>query len=599
MNATTNPRLNGLGPVPRSSGVAFRVWAPHAREVSLVGTFNAWKPGRHVMQRDSNGYWHATVPEARQGHEYRFLLKTLTGEVWRTDPYARQVTDVRGNAVVHDPTFDWEDDDFTLPPWNELVLYEMHVGTFHVPAGQRGPGTFATATAKLDHLVQLGVNAIELMPIAEFEGGYSWGYNPAHPFAVETAYGGPNAFKAFVQECHRRGIAVILDVVYNHLGPGGLDLWCFDGWQRDGLGGIYFYNDDRARTPWGHTRPDYGRPEVRQFLRDNALMWLEEYHVDGLRCDATLHVRTVNGPGTPELPDGWRFLQELNRDIRQRFPGRISIAEDLQNDSRLTQGQHHGGAGFGSQWDPSFLHAVRAAVGATRDECRSMHCLKEAFYWRYNGDAFQRIIYTESHDDVANGKQRLARLIHPHDPGGWHAQKRSTLATALTLTAPGIPMLFQGQEFLEAAGFHDTVPLDWRAADGHRGIAQLHGDLVALRLNRAGMTRGLCGQYVNVHHVNDGAKVLAYHRWDRGGPRDDTVVIANFSHRPYYNYTIGLPRGGRWKLRFNSDWRGYSSAFGGTPSGDCIAHTGRYDGLPYHGAVAIGPYSALVFSQAE
>src|SRR5581483_11502240 len=160
-----------------------------------------------------------------------------------------------------------------------------------------------------------------------------------------------------------------LDVVYNHLGPGALDLWCFDGWQRDGLGGIYFYNDERARTPWGHTRPDYGRAEVRQFLRDNALMWLDEYHVDGLRCDSTLHIRSVNGPGTAELHDGWRFLQELNQDVRQRFPGKITIAEDLQNDPRLTQGVNHGGAGFGTQWDAWFLHALRAAVCNPRDEC--------------------------------------------------------------------------------------------------------------------------------------------------------------------------------------------------------------------------------------
>src|SRR5581483_9935124 len=133
-----------------------------------------------------------------------------------------------------------------------------------------------------------------------------------------------------------------LDVVYNHLDPCALDLWCFDGWQRDGLGGIYFYNDERARTPWGHTRPDYGRAEVRQFLRDNA-------------------------PGTAELHDGWRFLQELNQDVRQRFPGKITIAEDLQNDPRLTQGVNHGGAGFGTQWDAWFLHALRAAVCNPRD----------------------------------------------------------------------------------------------------------------------------------------------------------------------------------------------------------------------------------------
>jgi 1,4-alpha-glucan branching enzyme len=594
----TNARkLGGMGPIPRPDGVAFRIWAPNAQRVAVVGTFNAWDSGRHPMEREGNGYWYAQVPEARAGHEYRYLLSTPAGDLYRTDPYARQVTDAMGNAVVHDPDFDWDGDDFRMPPWNELVVYEMHVGTFHAPEHPARPGTFATAAARLGHLAELGVNAVELMPVAEFEGSRSWGYNPAHLFAVEIAYGGPRALKAFVKECHRHGIAVLLDVVYNHLGPGRLDLWRFDGWQHNGLGGIYFYNDGRARTPWGHTRPDYGRPEVRQFLRDNALMWLEEYRVDGLRLDATLYIRTVCGSREQEIPEGWQFLRDLNREIRERYPGRITIAEDLQHDPRLTQGSHHGGAGFGSQWDPAFLHAVRGAVVPPFDEGRPLHPVKEALLARYNGDAFQRLVYTESHDDVANGKCRVPQEIHPSDPAGWPAQKRATLAAALALTAPGIPLLFQGQEFLEPGTFSDAVPLDWGRAERHRGLVQLHRDLIGLRRNRAGLTRGLCGQHVHVHHVNESGKVLAFHRWDRGGPRDDVVVVANFSHRAYPDYAVGFPRGGRWRLRFNSDWQGYSSLFGGMLSGDGTAHPGPWDGLPWRGSVALAPYSVLIFSQ--
>jgi 1,4-alpha-glucan branching enzyme len=594
-----NRRVDGMGPIPRTDGVAFRVWAPNARKVALAGTFNAWDSSRHVMEREGNGYWYAEVPEARKGHEYRYLLATPAGDLWRMDPYARQVTDSAGNAVVHDPDFDWEGDDFRMPPWNELVVYEMHVGTFHVPQDGGPSGTFASAAARLGHLAELGVNAIELMPVTEFEGSRSWGYNPSHLFAVETAYGGSRAFKAFVRECHKHGIAVILDVVYNHLGPNHLDLWRFDGWHNNDLGGIYFYNDGRARTPWGHTRPDYGRPEVCRFLRDNALMWLEEYHVDGLRCDSTLYIRSLGEPGAPDIPDGWSFLQELNREINRRFPGRITIAEDLQHNPRLTQDSRRDGAGFGSQWDAAFLCALRAAAVAPNDECRPLHRVKEALYGRYNQDAFQRIIYLESHDDVARarGKARLPQEINPGDPAGWHAQKRSTLAAAVLLTAPGIPMLFQGQEWLESHGFSDAAPLDWGRCERHQGIVRLYRDLIALRLNRAGLTRGLCGPHVNVHHVNESGQVLAYHRWDRGGPGDDVVVVANFSHRGYHNYVVGLPGGGRWRLRFNSDWEGYSGLFSGTPGGDCTGVGGRYDQMPYHGTLSIGPYSALVYSR--
>ena len=192
-----NGTINGMGPIPKSDGVAFRVWAPHARKVALVGTFNAWNSSRHEMEREGNGHWYAKVPEAAKGHEYRYLLTTPAGKLWRIDPYARQVTDSNGNAVVHDPDFDWEGDNFRMPPWNELVVYEMHVGTFHVPHNRGDqPGTFETATGRLKHLVELGVNAIELMPVAEFEGSRSWGYNPSCLFAVETAYGGSRAFKA-------------------------------------------------------------------------------------------------------------------------------------------------------------------------------------------------------------------------------------------------------------------------------------------------------------------------------------------------------------------------------------------------------------------
>ena len=204
------------------------------------------------------------------------------------------------------------------------------------------------AVQKLDHLQRLGVNVMEVMPLAQFAGELSWGYNPSCVFAVETNYGGPAGFKRFVKAAHRAGLAVILDVVYNHFGPSDLDLWQFDGWSENGMGGIYFYNDWHAETPWGPTRPDYGRKEVRQFIRDNALMWLEEYHVDGLRFDMTLYIHNVRASDDPggDLPDGWSLVQWINREVRQRYPGRITIAEDLQNDDRITKPVDQAGGGF-------------------------------------------------------------------------------------------------------------------------------------------------------------------------------------------------------------------------------------------------------------
>jgi len=586
-----------MGATPHAGGVAFRVWAPHAERVSVTGSFNEWSNDRHSLQSEENGYWYADVAGAHVGDEYKFLLTTANGALSRIDPYAREVTSSVGNAIVHDPHFDWDGDDFHLAPWNELVIYELHVGTFNDDADDNRTGQFATVTARLGHLKKLGVNAIQIMPVAQFAGERSWGYNPAHIFSVELAYGGPLAFKRFVKRAHQQGIAVVLDVVYNHLGPGDLDLWQFDGWSENDRGGIYFFNDDRAITPWGETRPDYGRGEVRQYILDNVLMWLGEYHVDGLRFDCTQFIRTVDGSPERDLPEGWSLLQWINEQVSQKYPGRITIAEDLQHNRWLTRDAGAGGAGFGSQWDAMFVHPIRQAVIAPEDEQRSLAAIRDALCYRYNDDAFDRVIYSESHDEVSNGKARVPQEINPDDPKGWHARKRSTLAAAMVFTAPGIPMLFQGQEFLEGEWFRDTVPLDWDQSEEFHGIVRLYRDLIRLRLNRDGLSRGLCGQFTQVFHLNEESNVIAFHRWDKGGPADDVVVVANFLHEPQAGYSIGFPARGTWKLRFNSDWQGYSDDFQDHPSSDVVAEPGDQDGFHSNGAISIGPYSVLIFSQ--
>jgi 1,4-alpha-glucan branching enzyme len=506
------------------------------------------------------------------------------------------VTNSVGNGIIVDPEHDWHGDAFTMPPWNELVIYEMHIGTFH-RVDPDAPGTFADAIQKLDHLRRLGVNALQIMPSMEFAGDISWGYNPAHIFAVESAYGGPHGFMDFVAAAHRAGFAVLLDVVYNHFGPSDLDLWQFDGWSENGKGGIYFYNDWRSETPWGDTRPDYGRHEVRDFIRSNALFWLDEHHVDGLRFDMTLYIRNVRGnehDPADSLADGWGLMRWINDDIRRRFPGRITIAEDLRTNAAITRAD---GAGFGAQWCAQFVHPVREVLLKQRDEERHMATLAHALRHHYNGNPFERVIYTESHDEVANGKARVPFEIAPGDPDHWAAQKRSTLGAALTLTAPGIPMLFQGQEFLEGGWFRDTVPLDWDEAEDFRGITRLYRDMIRLRLNKDGTSRGLAGRGINVQRIDESVKLIAYHRWDQGGPGDDVVVVLNLGYRPIPAYRLGFPRGGTWRLRLNTDWRGYSDDFGNFTSRDVAAREGDYDGLRFSAEVAIGPYSALVFSQ--
>ncbi|MGL4552998.1 MAG: alpha-amylase family glycosyl hydrolase, partial [Gemmataceae bacterium] len=568
-------------------------------EVYVTGSFNDWKPTAAPMKDEGNGFWYADVPGATVGQEYLYRLVTPAGELKRIDPHAREVTNSVGNTVIHDRSFDWSGDDYQMPPANELVIYEMHIGTFNDQNPEDdAPATFSDAIRRFEHLKRLGVNAIQVMPIAEFAGSRSWGYNPSHMFAVESSYGGPKGFKKFVKAAHNAGFAVILDVVYNHFGPTDLQLWRFDGWGEGNTGGIYFYNDWRSETPWGHTRPDYGRGEVRQFIRDNALMWIEECHVDGLRYDMTLYIRSVRADGEPNLPDGWSLMQWINGEVRSKYPEKILIAEDLQNSDAITGDIALGGAGFTAQWDANFVHPVREAVITQEDEHRSMNAIADVIRFNYNGDPFRRVIYSESHDEVANGKARVPQEINPHDPKGYYAQKRSTLAAALVATAPGIPMLFQGQEFLEGEWFRDTVPLDWDQRDEYRGIVRLYRDLVRLRRNLKGTTRGLCGAGSNVFHVNDDFNVIAFHRFDRGGPGDDVVVVMNFQHDAREGYKIGFPAVGEWQLLLNSDWTGYSEAFNGVPGDSVTATEEGYDGLPGCAAVTIGPYTCLIYGRA-
>ena len=241
-----------MGAIPHEAGTMFRVWAPHAQAVFVTGTFDDWATDRTALARDgdgTSGTWSADVAGVRPGDEYRFTIRTADGDLSRMDPYARHVTSSVGNSIVYDAAeFDWEDDQFQMPAWNDLVIYELHVGTFAATDDLRG--SFDSARGRLTYLQRLGVSAVQVMPPFEFAGDISWGYNPSHLFAIESGYGGPDAFKRFIRDAHAHGIAVIVDVVYNHLGPSDLDLWRFDGWS-EGDGGGSTSTTMRARSRRG------------------------------------------------------------------------------------------------------------------------------------------------------------------------------------------------------------------------------------------------------------------------------------------------------------------------------------------------------------
>ena len=578
-------RREGMGAIPFEGGAAFRVWAPHAERVAVVGDFNGWDGTATVMESEGNGYWYAEA-SAQLGHEYKYELTSGGQTFQRIDPYARKVTNSVGNGIIYDPgAFDWGYDSPKLGSIDDLVIYELHVGSFNA---QEGRGSFESVAARLDHLKSLGINALELMPVMEWAGDDSWGYNPAHLFAVESVLGGPDGLKQLVRAAHERDLAVIVDVVYNHFGPSDLPTWQFDGWSENGKGGIYFYNDDRSSTPWGDTRPDYGREEVRAFIRDNALMWLRDFHADGLRFDMTPYIRSKDGSGM-DIPEGWAMMREVNSIVREEFPDRILIAEDMQQNPAVSSTGDEGAA-FHAQWDGAFVHPVRAALAAGRDDARSLEDVAGAILKTYNDDAFQRVIYTESHDEVANGKARVPLEVAPDDTSGELAQKLATLGAATLLTSPGIPMLFMGQEFLQDGWFQDTVPLDWSLTEQVPGVVHIWRDLISLRRNTFGRTAGLRGQHTEVVHADDATNVLGYHRWADGGVNDSVFVVLNFSGEARSDLPVRFPTPGAWELLLNTDGQSYSAEYGSVDSGSVTA-----DGDPAAAQINIGPYSALVF----
>lgn len=466
---------NKLGAVVQHQAVVFRVWAPFAKDVSLLTDDN----GEHKtlpMSRDSNDWWCETT-DVKPGQNYHYLITAADGQQYeRNDPRARRLTSSNnGWSVVVEDDFDWSDDTFTASPLKNQIIYELHVGTFNKPDAST-PGTFATVIDKLPYLKDLGVTAIELMPVTSMMDDTGWGYAPTHLFSIEESYGGRRGLMTLVKAAHQQGLAVIIDVVYNHIAPKN-ELWRFDGWFENDRGGIYFYNDERGNTPWG-ARPDYGRPEVRQYLLDTIEMWFLEFHVDGLRFDATYYVdklRDNDGRELQDIPDGYTLLRDMTHLAHSINPAAYMIAEDAGYSDDASSPT---GLGFDAQWDTSFPRVLRTAMGVATQQNIDTFIGELQRY--YNGQAFQKILYSDSHDSAANGHERLNEEAAK---GGENklAREKTLIASAITFTAPGVPMLLQGEEFVETGYFTGWRPLNWDHQAAFAGIVTAHADLARLR----------------------------------------------------------------------------------------------------------------------
>ncbi|MBU0678872.1 MAG: alpha amylase C-terminal domain-containing protein [Verrucomicrobia bacterium] len=573
-----------LGTTLTETGTIFRVWAPHAENVSVIGDFNSWNPRKSdVMQKDpASGIWSVSMRTAKAGKAYKYLIN---GNLTKRDPYARAVSSDGKNSVIYDPdAYNWAGDKTVRIPLEDLVIYEIHIGTFYDPAPNDGvPATFYDAIKKLDLLVDMGINCLCVMPVHEFDGKHSWGYNPCDIFAVEQTYGGPDGLKTFVKECHRRGLQVHLDIVHNHYGRENLDMLDFDGSASKGGGDIYFYEETDhglSMTPWG-PRPDFSVPSVRRFVKDNATMWLKEYHVDGFRWDSTVNIRAYD-EGQKPIPEGSSLLEELNSFIRKDFSGRWSIAEDS-----VDIGSFH------ASWQYSFHHRMMPLLAAKSDAERSVGVLSEIIAHQPQMD---RVIYTDNHDEAGriNSQFRIATDIDPENPSSDKARRLSGLGSLITLTSPGIPLLFMGNEMQEDGDFHDDKPLTWGNWRKHSGFVKLHHDLIHLRRNLEKAGPGFQGKECRIAHMNEGLGLLVYWRWHKKSPGDKMVVAVNMSGKHQADESIIFPSPGTWVQRLYSDWSIYDGENRGAQGRPFKVEEGDLSLK-----LDLAPYSAMIFSLSE
>ena len=594
--------------------VRFEVWAPRARTVA-VRVFDEYGVGTdHPLEPHGGGVYATVVKGVPAGRDYRYVLD---GEREVADPVSRyQPDDVFGPSRIVDPSaFQWHDQRWTGLAMPDLVLYELHVGTFSEQ------GTFDGVIPHLEALRDLGVTAIELMPVAEFPGGRNWGYDGVHLFAPESAYGGPDGLRRLVDAAHDVGLGVVLDVVYNHTGPEGSVLHEY---------GPYFV--ERYRTPWGGSANFDGpqSDEVRRFVVDNALYWITEYHLDGLRLDATDQIYDFSAR---------HVLEEMAAAVHAQADalGRrvVMIAETALNDPRWVRPPNVGGFGMDGQWLDDFHHAVRTAVTSERlgyyGDYRGVASLAKSYRDRYVFDGvysshWQRrrgrpatdvsreafVAFIQNHDQVGN-RARGERL--PLLAGS--AQRR--VAAAALLLSPYVPLLFMGEEYGETRPFlyfvshrspelveavrrgrreefsafawHDEVPdpqaessfaasrLDRAAAEGaeQRATRALYGDL--LRLRRAvPLLRPGDAELRVTDDADAGWMSALYH----GGDEPPHLLLLNFAASARALRADGAPHG-EWRCLLCTDAARYGGQDRVASSATLTATAGTIE-LPPHTA---------------
>jgi len=561
-----------------SEGVHFAVWAPNASRVAVVGGFNGWDPAAHPLRPvAATGVWETFVPGVGEGEIYKYDLLDAAGAQLpqKADPvgFGSEHPPRTASVVRRLGTHEWRDDEWITNRARAnaadapVSIYEVHLGSWRRAEGGRPLSYLELATELTDYAADLGFTHIEVLPITEHPFDGSWGYQPVGMYAPTIRYGTPAEFAAFVDAAHQRGLGVIADWVPAHFPADAHGLGRFDGTA------LYEHQDPREgfHPDWNTLIFNYGRREVSGYLVANALYWLEEYHLDGLRVDAVASMLyrdysrgtgewIPNRDGGRENYEAMSFLRETNHAIGLRSDGTAMTAEESTTFPGVTQRVHEGGLGFDYKWNLGWMNDSLAYFG-TDPIYRSHHHNLLTFGITY---AFsEKFVLPISHDEVVHGKGSMYGRM----PGN-HADKLGGLKAfyGYMWAYPGKKLLFMGQEFAQSAEWDHAGELDWGAlADpGRAGVQSLVRDLNRLYRDVPALHRrdadGRGFQWLVVDAAND--QVFAWLR--RGDPTDvHVVVVLNLAPVERTGYRIGFPLAGRWIEALNTD----SSAYGGGDRG--------------------------------
>ncbi|MEY2433810.1 MAG: 1,4-alpha-glucan branching enzyme [Acidimicrobiaceae bacterium] len=595
-----------------SAGTAFAVWAPSARAIRTVGDFNLWDGRVHPMRSmGSSGVWELFIPGVEPGARYKFEVVGADGKLrLKADPMAQLAETPPGTAsIVTVSHHEWSDDEWlTLRSSTDTInqrisTYEMHLGSWrHKPENGDRPLTYLELADQLpDYLVDLGFTHVEMMPVAEHPFGGSWGYQVSSYYAPTSRFGSPDDFRVLVEALHKKGIGVIVDWVPAHFPKDEWALARFDGTA------LYEHADPRQgeQPDWGTLVFNFGRHEVRNFLLANALYWVEEFHIDGLRVDAVASMLYLdysreegewvpNEFGGRENLEAIHFLQEVNTVLYGRCPGVLTIAEESTAFPGVSRPVHLGGLGFAHKWNMGWMHDTLAYFSLD-PVFRRYHHHDLTFGLMYAWS--ENFVLPLSHDEVVHLK---GSLLEKMSGDRWQKFANLRALFAWMWAHPGKQLLFMGGEFAQEREWAETRSLDWHLLEDpmHRGMQSLVRSLNAVEAAEPALYAAdfTPDGFAWIDANDSDQSVYSFLRFDPHGGARPLACIANLTPVPRHGYRLGLPVAGRWVEVLNTD----ATEFGGSGvvNGEVWTDDVGWHGHPQSVAVTMPPLGVAWFAPA-